>query len=154
MAKEKLTKKALWESYGYSRPPSPRYTSPEEKGIAWEAVRRYRALEEGCYTCPKMHMEPKDTNTGHYKPVALVGSNNTKSWDSRFIHKQCSYCNGAGQGMAVEYRRHLVLDYGEEVVADFDSTYRQVSPIKNWAAIIQHYETLLISWEAYLYRHH
>lgn len=38
--------------------------------------------------------------------------------------------------MAVEYRRHLVEDYGEQVVAEFDNKYRQVSPVKDWSKVI------------------
>ena len=76
-------------------------------------------------------------DAGHYKPVALVGSNNKLSWDEHFIHLQCSRCNGSGQGMAIEYRSHLVRDYGEDLVAKFDATYRQTNPVKNWRAIIE-----------------
>jgi hypothetical protein len=136
----KTSKAELWRSYGLERPPSPRWTTPEIKGIAWEFVRRYvRHYEKDCYTCPKTDLISQGikADTGHYKPVAIVGSNNTRSWDKRFIHLQCSHCNGAGQGMAVEYRAHLVRDYGEAVVQEFDDNYRKISPVKNWQAVIE-----------------
>jgi hypothetical protein len=39
--------------------------------------------------------------------------------------------------MAVEYRAHLVLDFGETAVRDFEDSYRKVNPVKDWAALIQ-----------------
>lgn len=105
------------------------------KGKAWEAVKvRVRKDEKDCYTCPKKDLIENGwkADAGHYKPVALVGSNNLYSWRREFIHLQCARCNGAGQGMATEYRQHLVADYGEAFIAEFDGNYRQVRPIKNW----------------------
>lgn len=108
------------------------------KAKAWDAVKaRIRHEEKDCYTCNAKDLQGQNAQAGHYKPVAIVGSNNTRSWDRRFIHLQCSRCNGAGQGMAVEYRRHLVRDYGEKVVAEFDLHYKRVSPVKNWLEIIE-----------------
>ncbi len=99
----------------------------------------HRLLIADCYTCPLKDLIANGykADAGHYKPVALVGSNNQLSWDEHFIHLQCSRCNGSGQGMAVEYRAHLVRDYGEDLVAKFDATWRQVNPVKNWKAIIE-----------------
>ena len=111
-----------------------------DKGKAWDAVKkRTREKETDCYTCPLKDLIANGykADAGHYKPVALVGSNNQLSWDEHFIHLQCSRCNGSGQGMAVEYRAHLVRDYGEDLVAKFDATWRQVNPVKNWKAIIE-----------------
>lgn len=108
------------------------------KGKCWEALRKLIHEEEkDCYTCDKKNLLENGwkADCGHYKPVALVGSNNTRSWDRRFIHLQCVRCNGAGQGMAIEYRTHLVSDYGEEVVADFDHNFRKISPVKDWEAL-------------------
>lgn len=108
-----------------------------EKGKAWEAVKQYvRHHEKHCYTCPAKNLVGINAQAGHYKAVAIVGSNNTRSWDKRFIHLQCSRCNGAGQGMATEYRKHLVAQYGDEVVAEFDDNYRKVSPVKSWPRVI------------------
>jgi hypothetical protein len=39
--------------------------------------------------------------------------------------------------MATAYRKHLVEEYGEKVVKDFDANYRKVSPVKNWQAVIE-----------------
>ena len=38
--------------------------------------------------------------------------------------------------MPKEYKAHLILDYGEEVVQWFEDNYRRVNPVKNWQAII------------------
>jgi hypothetical protein len=107
------------------------------KGKAWEAVkRRTRGREKNCYTCPAQNLQGQNAQAGHYKPVALVGSNNRWSWDERFIHLQCGRCNGAGAGMAIEYRAHLVADYGEATVMEFDANYRKVDPVKDWQEVI------------------
>ena len=113
-----------------------------KKAKAWEAVKaRTRRKEKHCYTCPAKWLEGANAQSGHYQPVAIVGSNNTRAWDERFIHLQCSRCNGAGQGMQVSYRRHLVRDYGEEVVVQYDKEVKakKVSPVKDWDAIIKGY---------------
>ncbi len=114
------------------------------KAKAWEAVKSYvRSKEKDCYTCPSKNLFGTNAQSGHFIPVALVGSNNTLSWDERFIHLQCSRCNGAGQGMAVEYRKHLVSDYGEKVVKESEARRWRVDPIKDFNVIIKHYERLL-----------
>jgi len=42
--------------------------------------------------------------------------------------------------MAVEYRAHLVRDYGETVVKEFDDNYRKIRPVKNWQAVIEDFQ--------------
>lgn len=107
------------------------------KGRAWESVKkRTRKKEKHCYTCKAKNLRGQNAQAGHYKAVAVVGSNNVLSWDERFIHLQCARCNGAGQGMSVEYRKHLVAEYGEEVVQWFDDNWRKVNPVKDWQEII------------------
>lgn len=116
-----------------------------EKGKVWEAVKKsVRRREKHCYTCPAKNLKGINAQAGHYRPVAIVGVNNTRSWDERFIHLQCYRCNGPGQGQQVAYRLHLVSDYGEEVVAEFDRLVdaKQVSPVKDWKAIIKRFEML------------
>jgi hypothetical protein len=74
--------------------------------------------------------------------VAFVGSNGVWSWHPTFIHLQCSRCNGAGAGMQTEYRAHLVKDYGERTVLEFDTNYRKVNPVKDWNAVIELIDSL------------
>ncbi len=115
------------------------------KGRAWITVKNYvRAKEKDCYTCPSKNLQGINAQCGHYRPVAIVGSNNTRAWDERFIHLQCSRDNGAGQGEQAAYREHLVRDYGEEIVAQYDREVasRSYSSIKNWQEIINKYEKL------------
>ncbi len=108
-----------------------------EKRKAWEAVKAYtRSREKNCYTCPAQLLEAQNAQSGHYIPVALAGSNNTLSWDKRQINLQCGRCNGAGQGMQVAYRAHLVKDYGEPIVQELEAHRWKVDPIKNWQTII------------------
>ena len=113
------------------------------KGKAWEAVKRsVRRREVDCYTCTSKGLYGQNAHSGHYRSVALVGSNNVWSWNPKFIHLQCGHCNGAGAGMAIEYRAHLVKDYGEKVVKEFDDNWRKVNPVKDWNAIIETFDAL------------
>ena len=113
------------------------------KGKVWERVKAsVRRREKDCYSCGAKNLQGQNAHSGHYKPVGLVGSNNYWSWHPTFIHLQCGRCNGAGQGMAVEYRKHLVHDYGESVVEEFDAEYRKVRPIKDWQEVINRFNAL------------
>jgi hypothetical protein len=107
------------------------------KGKAWEAIKtRVREREKDCYTCGAKNLIGANAQAGHFLPVAIVGSNNTLSWDERQIHLQCGRCNGVGQGQQVAFRLALVRDYGEEVVKEFEARRWKVDPVKNWQAII------------------
>lgn len=118
-----------------------RYTGIKNK--AWESVKRsVRRREKDCYTCPNKNLISYNAQAGHFLPVALVGSNNTLSWDERVIHLQCSHCNGAGQGMQVAYRAHLVKDYGEKAVQEFEKRRYKVDPVKNWQEVIDRFDSL------------
>lgn len=115
------------------------------KGKAWEAVRRYiKKRDKNCYTCEKKNLiiNGYKADCGHYLPIAIVGSNNRLSWDERQIHLQCGRCNGAGQGEQSSYRRHLVRDYGEKVVAELEARRYKIDPIKDWQTVIDHYNAL------------
>ena len=113
------------------------------KGKAWESVKAsVRRRERDCYTCPAKKLEGINAQAGHFLPVAIVGSNNVLSWDSRQIHMQCSRCNGVGQGQQVAYRAHLVRDYGEEVVKELEERRWKVDPIKNWQEVIDTFNAL------------
>lgn len=115
-----------------------------DKGKAWEAVKvLIRKRERDCYTCPSKSLVGANLNAGHYLPVALVGSNNTLSWDERQIHAQCMRCNGPGQGMAIEYRKHLIKDYGEKVVVEMEARRWKVDPVKDWKTLINTYKSIL-----------
>lgn len=119
-----------------------RYKGKKDK--AWEAVKTYtRAKEKHCYTCEAKNLQGINAQAGHYLPVAIVGSNNTLSWDERVIHLQCGRCNGAGQGQQVQYRNHLLKDYGETMVSEFEARRWKVDKVKDWQKIIDHYQTLL-----------
>lgn len=115
-----------------------------EKGKAWEAIKKYvRAKEKDCYTCTAKNLSGINAQAGHFLPVAIVGSNNTLSWDERQIHLQCSRCNGVGQGQQVAYRLKLVAEFGESIVQELEKRRWKVDPIKNWKEIIERYENLL-----------
>lgn len=118
------------------------------KGKAWEAVKKWcRRVSNDCYTCPAKNLVSYNLQAGHYKPVALVGSNNRWSWDERFIRSQCGRCNGAGAGMAREFEARLRKEIGDATVDEFEANYRKVDPIKDWNAVIERYQTLFNALE-------
>lgn len=103
-----------------------------KKGTAWNYVKKIvREREKDCYTCGAKNLQSYNAQAGHYQPVGLVGSNNKKSWDLRFIRLQCGRCNGVGQGMQGQFRKKLVEELGEEVVDDFDKRVmsKEVDPV-------------------------
>lgn len=115
------------------------------KGRAWNSVKQWcRRTYEHCYTCPARDLEGQNAQSGHYQPVAIVGSNNKLAWDSRFIRFQCSRCNGAGQGQQVIFRKNLVKEHGEKVVAEYDRKVKGkfVNPVKDWQEIILFFDSL------------
>ena len=115
------------------------------KGKAWEAVKAWtRRTYKDCYTCGAKNLVGKNAQAGHYQPVALVGSNNNKAWDSRFIRFQCGFCNGMGQGMQVIFRQNLVKEHGKEVVAKLDKEVmaKKIDKVENWNTIIEHFNSL------------
>ena len=115
------------------------------KGKAWEAVRLWcRRKYKHCYTCLAKNLLGQNSQAGHYQPIALVGSNNKKAWDERFIRLQCFTCNGVGQGMQNIFRRNLVKEHGEGVVAKFDKEVKakKVDPVKDWQGLIDRFNGL------------
>lgn len=121
-----------------------------KKGTAWGYVKKIcRILDKDCYTCGAKNLKTYNAQAGHYQPVALVGSNNRKAWDIRFIKLQCGSCNGAGQGQQGSFRRKLVADLGEDVVEAFDQAVRGKvpDPVKNWDELIESYKKILSELE-------
>lgn len=117
-----------------------------QKGIkakAWESVKRWaRRNRTDCFTCPTKNLETYNAQAGHYWPAEYVGTNNTLTWSEHNIRLQCGRCNGAGQGMKVEFRRGLVEEYGEEFVTELDARAYRKDPVKDWSAIIQKFDSL------------
>ena len=114
------------------------------KGRAWEAVKSWcRRTYKDCYTCPARNLESYNAQAGHYQPVGLVGSNNKLAWNEKFIRFQCGRCNGVGQGMQVVFRRNLVKEHGEKIVAEYDRQVRGkfINPVKDWQEVIDRFKS-------------
>lgn len=113
-----------------------RYSGKKEK--CWQVIRQIcKARSKDCYTCPAKDLEGINAQAGHCWPVGWVGSNNTLSWDFRQIRLQCSYCNGAGQGMQAEFKRHLEADLGVQEVLELQSRTRKSDPVRNWDVLFE-----------------
>lgn len=114
-----------------------------DKGKAWEAVKRWtRRTFKDCYTCGAREIEGMNAQAGHCWPVAIVGSNNTLSWDERQIRLQCGRCNGVGQGMQEMFIARLIQEHGRSVVASMRARVYKVDPVKDWKAIREHFDAL------------
>ena len=114
-----------------------------KKGKAWEAVKAWcRRTFTDCYTCPAKDLVGQNSQSGHCWPVAIVGSNNTLSWDHRQIRLQCGRCNGVGQGMQDVFKRKLIQEHGEEVVKSLEARIYKVDPVQSWDAIESNFKSL------------
>lgn len=113
------------------------------KGKAWEAVKRWcRRTYQHCYTCGSRDLVSFNHNAGHCWPVAIVGNNNTLSWDERQIRAQCMRCNGPGQGMQEVFIARLMQELGADAVRQLRSRVYKVDPVKDWKKIIEHFDAL------------
>lgn len=113
------------------------------KGKCWNEIKRIcRTRFKDCYTCPSKDLVGQNAQAGHFLPVALVGSNNTLSWDLVQIRLQCGRCNGAGQGMQVVFREKLVLELGEEAVREIEKRRWKVDPVKNFNELLAELKAL------------
>jgi hypothetical protein len=118
-----------------------RYTGA--KGKAWKAVKRWsRRKYKNCYTCPARDLVSFNAQAGHCWPVAIVGSNNTLSWDEKQIRLQCSHCNGPGQGMQEVFIAKLTQELGAEAVRKLRARVYKVDPVKDWNAIKEKFDKL------------
>lgn len=114
-----------------------RWSSPVEKGIAWEVVKKIVRLQErDCYTCWRKNLVEAGlkADSGHCYPVGQVGSNNALSWDLRLIHLQCSYCNGVGEGEQGLYEERVRREYGEQFLLEARQRRYKSDPVKDWKA--------------------
>lgn len=110
------------------------------RGEAWESVREgNKRREKDCYTCGKKDLVGSDAQSGHYRPVAIVGAYNVWSWDTRTVHLQCADCNGPKKGAREQYRAHLIRDYGRDFVEALDKEIdqRRSNPVQSWAKVIE-----------------
>ena len=115
------------------------------KGRAWETIKQIvRIKGKGkCYTCPRSNLEGINAQSGHCWPVAIVGSNNTLSWDLRQIKLQCSRCNGPGQGMQAIFKANLVRELGAKEIKDLEARVYKVDKVKNWDVLYYEIQSVL-----------
>jgi hypothetical protein len=118
-----------------------RYTG--KKGLAWEAVKRWsRRIWSDCYTCGAPNLTSYNAQAGHCWPVAIVGSNNTLSWEPRQIRLQCGRCNGPGQGEQAIFEKKLEVELGKKVFAELKARRYKTDPIKDWVAVRVFFDSL------------
>lgn len=76
-----------------------------------------------CYTCGSSN----GAQAGHYVSRSCY----QLRWDERNVHCQCYRCNVPLHGNYIPYRRHLVEDYGEDVVRDLENRRHETSNYTN-----------------------
>ena len=100
--------------------------------VDFQKLVRYREVDKNgyiwCVTCPnKSHWKAakcfgdKGMDAGHFKAGRL---NSTLFLDIN-CHPQCVSCNRDGSGNQSEYRRWMILTYGEEAVAKLEFTHNK-----------------------------
>lgn len=62
-------------------------------------------------------------DAGHF--LGMNVCNFKYKYDERNVHSQCSYCNCWLHGNYVEYRKAMILKYGEAEVLKMEEEYRQ-----------------------------
>jgi len=111
------------------------------KDAAWRAFSQYIRIRDAmlstgtvefstCYTCGKT-FSVKDLQAGHF----IAGRTNGILFDERGVHAQCRGCNLYGGGKPVEYRDHMLDDYGQDVIDDL--YYQAKQPLKFSVDVLQ-----------------
>lgn len=131
-----LTKKAMWEQYGLTRPPVPRYEGL--KGIYWYVLSLYvrtRDLKQWnrCISCNKWAASIEDIQAGHFIAAGTGGF--ALLFDPRNVNGECGYCNGFDQNHLVGYEVGLDERYGVGTAQKLKEEYRANRGIthKTWS---------------------
>lgn len=113
------------------------------KGKVWESVKAWsRRCFKDCFTCGAKNLEGQNAQAGHCWPVALVGSNNTLSWDANQIRLQCGRCNGYGQGEQALFEAGLRRELGAKKFEALKARRYKVDPVKDWNAVKAKFDAL------------
>lgn len=84
------------------------------KAVFQSAIRR-RDKDKPCVSCGTY--ETKQWDAGHYMKAEVYSGVIFHEFN---VNIQCVYCNRNLHGNEVAYRKSLVMDYGEQVVSDFE----------------------------------
>jgi len=117
MAKEKISKKAILESYGiygHSGFDWLRYRNPPEKGIYWylfsQFVRRRDVEKYGtCISCGKP-ITYETAQAGHFMPASNCGRD--LLFDPLNVNAECGQCNAFDEAHLLGYAENLDKRYG------------------------------------------
>lgn len=112
------------------------------KKEAWEWCSKYIRLRDAiayqekhpdtpfgyvkCCTCSRIIIYNKNCDAGHFIPKSRGGLSGVY-YDERNIHAQCKDCNGFHQGRQVEYRKFMLMNYGQEVIDQLEFLDRNQS---------------------------
>jgi len=92
----------------------------KEAQQAFNAYIRARDEKLPCISCGRHHQG--QYHAGHY---LTVGAHPEMRFDEKNCHKQCSACNLHLSGNIINYRKNLILRYGEEIVDYLESHHPQ-----------------------------
>ena len=91
-------------------------------GVFSKLIRARDADERGycrCISCNTIK-NWKEMDAGHY---ISVGSDRALKYNEMNVNSQCTSCNQFKSGNLIEYRRGLVLKYGEEKVKSLEQSH-------------------------------
>lgn len=97
-----------------------------EAQAAVNAFIRVRDRGKPCISCSKKRLTK--VNAGHFR---AVGGCRDLRFNTFNIHLQCEYCNNYLSGNQLEYRKALVLKYGEDRVQWLEGPHESKSYTKD-----------------------
>ena len=111
------------------------------KAILYPLIKKRDGIQ--CISCRKLITKKMDHHCGHYLKAELC--NLIVRYDIRNLNSQCSMCNLWRRGNTIEYRKAMLIKYGEEVVNDLEADYRlpvHIIPRLYLETLIEHYKTI------------
>lgn len=102
---------------------------PKLRRKAWKLFAAYIKKRDGavCISCGKTGLVGAGWHAGHYQKAELC--NMVYRFDERMVNSQCAVCNLWRRGNTIEYRKAMIVKYGEEAVKEIEEHYKDPLPI-------------------------
>lgn len=115
-------------------------TKSQLKKKLWKVFATYIKNRDNwtCVTCGKK-ATGQGMHAGHYIAKAACGAD--YYFHEKNVHATCAYCNLALEGNRPAYRKFILEKYGEEVLHDLETNYRNPQPDFDYEGKIAYYES-------------